>query len=142
MNRDTRIPTVFLIAAAVALVATPLASQTPEHEGEIEGVVRAADTGAPLAGSTVSVVGVRQRATTHADGSFHLTGIAPGSYTVSVGRLGYRGASANVVIGEESAYVVLELEPSPLQIAGLVITGSLTERSAPPDAPPGERDGR
>jgi iron complex outermembrane recepter protein len=34
------------------------------------------------------------------------------------------------VVADESAYVTFELEPSPLVIPGLVITGTLTERSA------------
>jgi hypothetical protein len=72
-----RASTTFISWAALTLGPSALASQIPEHQGEIEGVVRAADTGAPLAGSTVSVVGVRQRATTHPDGSFHLTGSRP-----------------------------------------------------------------
>lgn len=119
-----------IAAAAVAFHPSALAAQIPEHEGEIEGVVQAADTGEPLPGSTVSILGLRQRATTHADGSFHLTSVAPGTYTVTVDRLGYRPASEEVVVGEESAYVVFRLEPSPLQISGLVVTGTLSERSA------------
>ena len=119
-----------LAAAAVSLGPGTLAAQIPEHEGEIEGIVRAADTGEPLSGSSVAILGLRQRHTTHPDGSFHLTGVAPGTYTVTVERLGYRPASMEVVVGEESAFVIFQLEPSPLQISGIVVTGALSARSA------------
>lgn len=130
LARLARVASALAAAAAIGLRPAALAAQIPEHQGEIEGLVRAADSGAPLPGSTVSILGLRQRATTHADGSFHLTSVAPGTYVVTVDRLGYRPVSEEVVVGEESAYVVFQLEPSPLQIAGLVVTGTLTERSA------------
>lgn len=122
----------FLGGIAVVLLAggAPAAAQQPEHRGEIEGVVRDAAGNAPLAGAVVSVAGLRQRATTQADGSFHLTGIAPGSYTVAVERLGYRGAVVEVTVADVSAFVTIDLTATPIEIPGLVVTGLLAERRA------------
>ncbi|MEX2467086.1 MAG: TonB-dependent receptor [Gemmatimonadota bacterium] len=114
----------------LALGPGSLGAQTPEHEGEIEGVVRDAASGAPLAGALVSVLGARQAATTHGDGSFHIAGIGPGMHTVRVERLGYRTQTLEVSTDSGGTVVVIELEASPMDISGLVITGALTERSA------------
>ena len=122
---------VFLaVAMAIATLPGTAYAQNPEHEGEIEGVVRDAQTEEPLAGSLVSVVGSGVRAVTHGDGSFHLRGIVEGSYTLRVDRLGYRGALTEVTVGEQSAYVVIELESSPIAIQSMVVTATLSERGA------------
>ena len=121
---------VVITIAGLAALSAPASSQEPEHEGEIEGVVRDAETGAPLAGALVSVIGTGTRAVTHGDGTFHLTGIADGSYSLRVDRLGYRGSTTEVTVGDESAVVVIELVTSPIALQGMVVTATLTERGA------------
>lgn len=118
------------LLSAALLCAGEAGAQAPEHEGEIEGVVRAADTGSPLAGVLVSVVGARPAATTHGDGSFHLAGLRPGEHTLRVERLGYRTRTVDVTTGDAGTVVVIELEPSPLDVGGVVVTGALSERGA------------
>ena len=103
-------------------------AQEPEHEGEIEGVVRDAETAEPLAGSFVSVVGTGTSAVTHGDGTFHLTGIAEGGYVLRVERLGYRGTTVEVEVVDESAVVVIELASSPIALQGMVVTATISER--------------
>lgn len=118
-----------LMAAALSLVCVPPGTaQEPEHEDEIEGVVRDAETGRPLAGAEVSVVGSGTSAVTHGDGTFHLTGISTGDHALRVDRLGYRGAAVDVSVGNRSAVVVIELVPSPIGLPGMVVTGAISER--------------
>jgi iron complex outermembrane receptor protein len=121
-----------LLGVWAGIAAAPMGAgaQDLEHVGEIEGVVRAADSGAPLAGVLVSIVGARQAATTHGDGSFHLGGLAEGVYSVRFERLGYRTLSLDVSTAGGGALLVVEMEPTPLDVGGLVVTGALTERSA------------
>jgi len=122
------------IAAGLLLVAlaSPLAAgaQEPEHEDEIEGVVREAESGRPLTGAMVSVLDTSRGATTHGDGSFHIAGLPPGAHTVRVERLGYRTVTLEVSTTEGGAFVIIELEATPMDIGGLVVTGALSERSA------------
>lgn len=122
------------VPATVSIViGVPSASalaQEPEHEGEIEGVVRDAETAEPLAGSFVSVVGTGTSAVTHGDGSFHLTGIAGGRYVLRAERLGYRGTTVDVEVVDESAVVVIELVASPIALQGMVVTATISERDA------------
>jgi len=118
------------VLLAIAAGAADLDAQALEHEGEIEGAVRDVASGAPLAGALVSVVDARQGATTHGDGSFHIAGLAPGVHTIRVERLGYRTQTLEVSTEEGGALLVIELEPSPLDISGLVVTGGVVERAA------------
>ncbi len=116
---------------AAAVQPTSLSAQAvPEHAGEVEGVVRDAETGAPLAGVLVSVVGARPAATTHGDGSFHLSGLEAGTHTLRVERLGYGTETLQVSTSADGALVVIELTASPLDVGGLVVTGALSERTA------------
>ena len=64
--------------------------------GSVTGIVRLQGR-TNFAGATVSIAG--QQATTAADGSFTIMGIAPGSYTISADAPGYLASEkANVVI--------------------------------------------
>ena len=121
-----------ILASSVATSSAPAAlhAQAPEHAGEIEGVVRDAETGRPLTGATVTLVDHRQAAITHGDGSFHLTGIRDGAYTLRVERLGFATTTVDVQVAGESEVVIVELEPSAVDIGGFVVTGSLSERGA------------
>ena len=119
-----------VLAAGIAMLPGTAFAQDPEHEGEIEGVVRDAATGNPLAGATVSVVGSGIRAVTHGDGAFHLTDIEEGDYRLRVERLGYQGTTIETTVEDESAVVEIELVASPIAVQGMVVTATLSERRA------------
>ncbi|MCE2397849.1 MAG: TonB-dependent receptor [Gemmatimonadetes bacterium] len=127
-----------IAVAAPLLFVHPASAQEPERAHVFEGDVLDAGTGEPLAGANVSVVGRETRVVTRGDGSFHLTGLAAGVYTLRAERPGYRGASVVVTVGivrprravAESAEVVIELAPSPIALEGLVVTGTISERGA------------
>ena len=121
--------------AIVALVAIGLAvgamdsSAQLEHEGEVEGIVRAAESGTPLAGATVAVVGTGRAAVTHGDGSFHIPVPSAPSYALRVERLGYETVTVEWDGLQEEA-VTVELEVAALALPGFVVTGAVTERAA------------
>ena len=129
---------VLLLAGASALVVPRVDGQEPGQRHVFEGSVRDANTGFPLAGARVSVVGGETRAVTRADGTFHLTGMAAGVNTLRAERLGYRGATVEVTVGTErarravaeSGEVVIELAPSPIALGELVVTATISERAA------------
>lgn len=123
---------VVLVLTALVFTNAPTSvlGQVAEHDGEIEGVVRDAESGEPLAGATVRLVDTGQGAVTHGDGSFHLVRVSPGTHPLVVERLGYATLRRDVVVGEATPVVVIELTPSALDIGGLVITGALSERGA------------
>ena len=121
---------VALAALVAASAPAPASAQEAEHEGEIEGVVRDAQTGDPLAGAFVSVVGTGTMAVTHGDGTFHLTRIAQGRYSLRAERLGYHSVTSEVVVGDQSPVVLIELAASPIALQGMVVTATLSERDA------------
>ncbi len=129
-----RVPSLVLLLAAVSLAlggaAFRVSAQHPVRPGEVHGYVRDADTGDPLAGAVVMVVGSGLSVITHSDGRFHIRVSASGTQVLRVERLGYRSASRSVVPRQGSEPVVFELDPSVVDLPGLVVTGSLTERGA------------
>ena len=113
---------------AVAIGAIGLSAQV-EHAGEIEGVVRAADSDEPLAGAVVSIAASGGRAVSHGDGTFHLPVPGLRIYTVRVERLGYRAVTLEVDASAEEI-VIVEMEANPISLPDLVVTGSAVARAA------------
>lgn len=113
---------------AMALGAVGSSAQI-EHEGEIEGIVRDADSSEPLAGALVSVEGTARMAVTHGDGTFHIPVPGPAIYTVRVERLGYQTMSLEMDASREEVLLV-ELDANPITLPGVVVTGSLVARAA------------
>ncbi len=113
---------------AMALGAVGSSAQV-EHDGEIEGVVRDADSSQPLAGAMVSIDAAAGMAVSHGDGTFHIP--VPGAriYTVRVERLGYRTVSLDVDASSQEI-VVVEMEANPIPLPRVVVTGSLVARAA------------
>lgn len=119
-----------LTACILAVAVGPLDAQAPEHEEEIEGVVRDADSGSPLAGAVVTEVGSGRAATTHGDGSFHLAVPDRDGYALRVERLGYRSLTMEVGGGAVASVLIIQLEASPIDVGGLVVTGAISARAA------------
>lgn len=113
---------------AMALGAVGSSAQV-EHEGEIEGVVRDADSSQPLAGAMVSIDAAARMAVSHGDGTFHVPVPGPRIYTLRVERLGYRTVSLEVDASSEQI-VVVEMEANPIPLPRVVVTGSLVARAA------------
>ena len=118
------------VALGLAVLPSSVSAQQADHEGEIEGVVRDSATGEPLAGATVAVIGSGKRAVTHGDGTFHITDVVEGDYSLRVERLGYLGTTIEVAVEDESALVVIELVHSPIAVQGMLVTATLSERRA------------
>lgn len=117
----------FLAFLLVALCIVPAFGQTSGNR--ITGVVRDAG-GAPLPAARVtaisSVTGAARGATTGADGTFTISNLTPGAYSVTASMLGFRRASrADVqVAGDTRADLVLERLP----LSDVVVTATLREQ--------------
>jgi len=57
--------------------------------GSLSGQIKDAETGAPLAGATVSIIGTYQGAYTDKQGNYRITGIKPQDYSVKFSIIGY-----------------------------------------------------
>jgi hypothetical protein len=74
---------------------------TPTRLGRVRGRVVDAASGVPIAGAVVAVSG-QQRTVTGRDGSYTLNGLPPGSYQVSISKVGFaeKRTAFNVRAGE------------------------------------------
>ncbi|HEX6630278.1 MAG TPA: TonB-dependent receptor [Gemmatimonadaceae bacterium] len=99
--------------------------------GVVTGVVRAADSGAPLADAAVELLRIRGADTTRvaatragAGGRFVLRGVPPGVHALRVRSPGYRPLVLGVTVPATGAPadVVARLEPAPVSLASVVVT--------------------
>lgn len=122
-----------MACACMTCFALPLAAQvTNAPHGALRGEVRDAGTGQPLAAALVRLVPLlHHEELTHVDGSFLLTDIEPGQYTLVVERLGYRSESRSVAVeAGVTTTVQIALAVSALELGGLVVeTGALSARA-------------
>ena len=118
-----------LVTLAAVLCGTPAAAQTPT--GRIIGVVRDAQ-GATVSSVTVTatnqVSGVARSATTAADGTYTVTGLAPGAYTVTVTVFGARGFSRPDVQVTQGGGATLDIVLEPLLLESITVTAMLREQ--------------
>jgi iron complex outermembrane receptor protein len=112
---------------AALLCYAPVDGQTPA--GRLTGTVRDAQ-GAPVAGARVTVTsassGLSRSATTAADGTYTVSGLAPGSYSVSAAV--FAGAASRVTVQlAESATADLVL--APVQLQAVTVTSMFREQA-------------
>jgi iron complex outermembrane receptor protein len=125
-----------LLACVVAPCrVTPAEAQVQlpaDVHGSIVGAVVDAASGAPVAVAQVQLVPLHHAELTHSDGRFLLEDVEPGTYTLTVERLGYRSASQQVTVtAGATADVRVELEVAAIQLGGIIVsTGALSARSA------------
>ena len=111
----------------LSLAALPLAAQVPQDGEVVEGVVRTAEDGTPLAGAMVTVVGTGRIAVTHGDGAFRIAVPDAGQYRLRIDRLGYAVATVDVAHGEPAT---VDLDVTVLRLPELVVTAVLSPRAA------------
>ena len=116
----------FLVFAAV-LWSRPTFAQ--EANAQITGVVRDS-SGAPRDGATVratnTATGTTRSAVTRGNGTYAITGLAPGGYTVTAALIGFRRATRTGVQLPQDATVDLVLQALPLQ--AITVTATLREQ--------------
>jgi hypothetical protein len=98
---------------------------------EIRGLVRDADTGAPLADAGVEVLGTRLRTLTRPDGHFVFRGVPPGRLSVVVERLGYGRRVAELQAeGGSTVTLTLDVFPEAIALDSMIVSveGGVLER--------------
>ena len=105
-------------------VAGPMAAAGQEP-GRVAGVVRAADTGAPVEGAAVRMAGddvVVAETVTGSSGSFAFEGIPPGEYVLGVRRIGFAAYSVPLEMGLDGpAPLDVRLSLDPVEMAPLEV---------------------
>ena len=82
------------------------------------------ENGNGLAGANVTVEGTNMGAAANSSGSYSISGVAPGTYTVSASFIGYNSSSKSVNVGDGGATANFSLASSALAGAGVFVTGT------------------
>jgi iron complex outermembrane receptor protein len=91
----------------------------------IEGVVVDAETGAPLPGTLVRMVGHGRQDITHHNGEFHLLNLPAGRHSMYFERIGYRQEVRVVELAARQTVTLhVELRASALVLPGIFVTGT------------------
>jgi len=115
-----------LLVAALCLARPALAQQG----GTVTGTATGADTGVPLPGAQVTLVGTTYGAIADENGRFTIEGVPPGAYKVEVILSGYLAGTSEVTVAEGgTAEVALQLSSDPNLSEVIVVVGSRTERT-------------
>ena len=82
------------------------------------------ENGNGLAGANVTVEGTNMGAAANSSGSYSISGVALGTYTVSASFIGYNSSSKSVIVGDGGATANFSLASSALAGAGVFVTGT------------------
>ena len=82
------------------------------------------ENGNSLAGANVTVEGTNMGAAANSSGSYSISGVALGTYTVSASFIGYNSSSKSVIVGDGGATANFSLASSALAGAGVFVTGT------------------
>ncbi len=92
-------------------------------QGSLVGQVLDYQTGAPLNGAVVSVLGTDLSQITDSKGSFVLDGLPPGRHLITTEYLGYGQRTDSVtVFSQETVDIEIHMAPQAVEVEGLVVT--------------------
>src|SRR5688500_14887552 len=116
------------LTIAIALLAPGVASA--QETATVQGIVRDAITGSPVQDARLSIVGTNLQSTTDVRGAFRISGIRPGSVTLQVRRIGYKGADIPLTLAAgQTAESNPQLTTSAIALEEVVVTGTAGEQT-------------
>ena len=119
MNKTSR-AIVILLLPALALA-----------QNSVSGTVTDKDSGQPLVGVNVVVEGTAMGSATGADGSYTISDVSDGSYTVTATYIGYSDQSKSVSVSGSSATANFSLSVSALGLSQVDVVSSRSDERAP-----------
>ena len=99
-------------------------------QNTISGTVTDASTGEALPGANVVVLGTNMGAAATADGSYSISNVPDGTYTITSSVIGYSDDSQSVNVSE-SATVNFSLSVSALELSALEVLASRADEKTP-----------
>jgi hypothetical protein len=112
-----------LVTAAVLLVGS-VAGLHAQQPGEVEGRVVNAETGQPIAGAQLQVVGTQRGNMSGEDGTFRITDVPPGEREIRAQFIGFGSQTLTVLVEPDGvATADFELQQTVLDLDQIVVTG-------------------
>jgi hypothetical protein len=114
-----------LLGLMLALMVTGSAFAQALNTAKVEGVVRDADTGQPLAGVQVMIFGTQLGNVTNSDGYFFVLNVPPGQRNVVFSYTGYQKTTVanQLLLAGQTMTVDCNLSSTVVQLEGIVIEG-------------------
>lgn len=120
LNRPFFLPFTWMVVFCLTFAAQLSFGQA--NLQTISGIVLDASTLAPLRTVNVMIVETSRGTVTDHEGRFSMTGIPPGSYTVSASMTGYKTQRRNIRFdGNSSVELTIRLEPQVFEIDSVVV---------------------
>lgn len=110
----------------LSAVTTKTWAQACSHV--VGGVIRD-EGGAPMPGAVITVEAAHIQVISSVDGSFHLSGLCPGSHRLRVTFIGYEPLTKVVVVPQQEA-LTFQLRPSETLLEDVTVEGHRAARSA------------
>src|SRR5438874_6711167 len=111
----------------ISVFIRPLAAQ---QTGIVSGTVVAAESGAPLAGASVVIVGTARSVFTSDKGEYRLS-VAAGTHAVRARLIGYEPGEQRVTVtAGQTVTADFKLTATPLSLNEVVVVGARTSRTA------------
>src|SRR6266480_6904958 len=127
MRRAHTLP---LYAALVLIFPGFLSPLAAQQTGIVSGTVVAAESGGPLAGASVVIVGTARTVFTNAKGEYRLS-VAAGTHAVRARLIGYEPAEQHVTVtAGQTVTADFKLTATPLSVNEVVVVGARTSRTA------------
>lgn len=108
--------------AAVCSAAPQLLLGQADSVVRVEGTVRNTVSGDPIPFAVVRVIGTAQSVLAEQAGRYRIE-LPPGVWTLEVRKIGYRPATRVLAVVADTSGVVLLMDPVPVELAELTITG-------------------
>src|SRR3989440_662988 len=116
--------------AALVVILLFIPTLAAQQTGTVSGTVVAAESGAPLAGASVVIVGTARSVLTNEKGEYRL-GVAAGTHAVRARLIGYEPAEQRVTVtAGQTVTADFKLTATPLSVNEVVVVGARTSRTA------------
>src|SRR2546423_3287021 len=116
--------------AALVVILLFIPTLAAQQTGTVSGTVVAAESGAPLAGASVVIVGTARSVLTNEKGQYRLS-VPAGAHTVRARLIGHEAAEQRVVVpGGQPVPVNSSPPATPLPLNEIVVVGARTSRTA------------
>ena len=103
------------------LISTFASIEITAQENKISGIVIGASD-QPLVGATILIQATQQGTVSDTDGTFLLTGIEDGEYTISASYIGYETKTKTIVVNSDQ-YVTFRLMENAEELSTVVVQG-------------------
>jgi len=118
-----KIPSLFLTLLLVPCLALA------QGQGTVRGTVTDAQTSETIPGVNVALEGTQQGAATSSDGTYQISGVEPGSYTLVASFVGYDRQTREIQVrAGETTVANVEMTPSDVELDEVVVTALGVER--------------